>query len=209
MHAQLASAWHSSLYHTQLLVWSVLRCPAVMLGVFGYVLSHELPGVLRHYVCGELFVVRRSANTCIASQHACLPLHACLRSLGRLHMQQISRTSSLDAACRLAKGALWLWAQWAMAQAHARSLPFRVWTQHTLLLVDEAMSTFALVAGLALASFITFLMDGPAALLIGALNMQVVPSFDKPWFATSVTDFWGRWVLLSNTPFDGLVHMSQ
>eukprot|EP00878_Enallax_costatus_P021556 GHUV01022828.1.p1 GENE.GHUV01022828.1~~GHUV01022828.1.p1 ORF type:complete len:388 (+),score=71.64 GHUV01022828.1:501-1664(+) len=46
--------------------------------------------------------------------------------------------------------------------------------------------------GIALYAFITFLMDGPAALLIAVLGMRVVPPFDKPWLSTSVGDYWGR-----------------
>ena len=52
--------------------------------------------------------------------------------------------------------------------------------------------------GIALYAFITFLMDGPAALLIAVLGMRVVPPFDKPWLSTSVGDYWGRsvvWVM--------------
>jgi hypothetical protein len=40
--------------------------------------------------------------------------------------------------------------------------------------------------------FITFLMDGPAALASSALGLQLIPSFDEPWLSTSVGDFWGR-----------------
>lgn len=47
-------------------------------------------------------------------------------------------------------------------------------------------------AGLGLYGFITFIMDGPAAFLIGALDMRVAPAFDRPWLATSLADFWGR-----------------
>lgn len=47
-------------------------------------------------------------------------------------------------------------------------------------------------AGLGLCAFISFLMDGPAAVLIAALDMRVVPPFDKPWLSTSLADWWGR-----------------
>ncbi len=46
--------------------------------------------------------------------------------------------------------------------------------------------------GLALYGFVTFIMDGPAALLIALLDMRVAPPFDKPWMSTSLADFWGR-----------------
>jgi hypothetical protein len=40
--------------------------------------------------------------------------------------------------------------------------------------------------------FITLLMDVPGALVSGMLGMRLVPSFDEPWLATSVANFWGR-----------------
>ncbi|WIA30899.1 hypothetical protein OEZ86_000951 [Tetradesmus obliquus] len=45
---------------------------------------------------------------------------------------------------------------------------------------------------LALYGFITFLMDGPAALLISVLGLKVVPPFDRPWAAANLGDFWSR-----------------
>ncbi len=33
----------------------------------------------------------------------------------------------------------------------------------------------------ALYSFVGFIMDGPAALLVGALGLELVPTFDQPW----------------------------
>jgi D-alanyl-lipoteichoic acid acyltransferase DltB (MBOAT superfamily) len=50
-----------------------------------------------------------------------------------------------------------------------------------------------LLAGLALYGFITFLMDGPAALLISVMGLKVVPPFDKPWLSQSLADFWSRY----------------
>jgi hypothetical protein len=49
-----------------------------------------------------------------------------------------------------------------------------------------------LLPGLALYGFITFLMDGPAALLMSGLGLKVVPPFDKPWLSESLADFWSR-----------------
>jgi hypothetical protein len=48
-------------------------------------------------------------------------------------------------------------------------------------------------AGLGLASFISFLMNGPAAVLTSLAELDVVPPFDKPWMASSLADFWGRY----------------
>lgn len=35
-------------------------------------------------------------------------------------------------------------------------------------------------------------MNGPAAVLTGLAELDVVPPFDKPWMSTSLADFWGR-----------------
>jgi hypothetical protein len=40
------------------------------------------------------------------------------------------------------------------------------------------------------------MMEGPAALLIAALGLEVVPPFDKPWLSESLADFWTRCELL-------------
>ncbi|GFR44080.1 hypothetical protein Agub_g5240 [Astrephomene gubernaculifera] len=41
-------------------------------------------------------------------------------------------------------------------------------------------------------SFVGFLMDGPAALAVEALELPLVPTFDEPWKSCSLADFWGR-----------------
>jgi hypothetical protein len=40
--------------------------------------------------------------------------------------------------------------------------------------------------------FVSFLLDGPAAVVSAALGMPLIPSFDEPWLSTSVADFWAR-----------------
>jgi hypothetical protein len=67
--------------------------------------------------------------------------------------------------------------------------------QHTLLMCATGLSpaaAAAAAAGLALYGFITFLMDGPAALLIAVMGLKVVPPFDKPWLSETLADFWSR-----------------
>ncbi|GIL54911.1 hypothetical protein Vafri_10609 [Volvox africanus] len=44
----------------------------------------------------------------------------------------------------------------------------------------------------ALYAFVGFLMDGPAALALEALGLQLIPTFDHPWMSSSLADFWGR-----------------
>lgn len=41
-------------------------------------------------------------------------------------------------------------------------------------------------------------MNGPAAVLTSLAELDVVPPFDKPWMATSLADFWGRYALLGH-----------
>ncbi|EFJ41473.1 hypothetical protein VOLCADRAFT_121638 [Volvox carteri f. nagariensis] len=41
-------------------------------------------------------------------------------------------------------------------------------------------------------SFVGVLMDGPAALAVEALGLQLIPTFDQPWLSSSLADFWGR-----------------
>jgi hypothetical protein len=48
-------------------------------------------------------------------------------------------------------------------------------------------------AGAALASFISFIMYGPAAVLTTLAELDVVPPFDKFWMSSSLPDFWGRY----------------
>lgn len=60
-------------------------------------------------------------------------------------------------------------------------------------LVCVALSVLLLLrTGLALCSFISFIMNGPAALLTNLADLDVVPPFDKPWLSTSLADFWSR-----------------
>ncbi|KAF8068287.1 ASAT1 [Scenedesmus sp. PABB004] len=77
----------------------------------------------------------------------------------------------------------------------------RSFAVNTVMLVTMAttLATFDLplllkyyIYGLGLYGFITFLMDGCAAPLIGLADMQVVPPFDKPWMSVSLADFWTR-----------------
>lgn len=49
------------------------------------------------------------------------------------------------------------------------------------------------ITALALCSFVSFLMNGPAAVLTSLAELDVVPPFDRPWMSTSLADFWSRW----------------
>lgn len=40
--------------------------------------------------------------------------------------------------------------------------------------------------------FICLMMDGPASFLVPVLGFDIIPTFDPPWLATSMADFWGR-----------------
>jgi hypothetical protein len=44
----------------------------------------------------------------------------------------------------------------------------------------------------ALYSFLGLLMDGPAAFFLSLVNIQILPTFDRPWLSSSLSDFWGR-----------------
>lgn len=48
------------------------------------------------------------------------------------------------------------------------------------------------VYAFALCSFVSFLMNGPAAVLTSLAELDVVPPFDRPWMSTSLADFWSR-----------------
>eukprot|EP00775_Hariotina_reticulata_P010019 gene10019-10174_t len=45
---------------------------------------------------------------------------------------------------------------------------------------------------LGLYAFISFVMEGTAAALMGLLSLEVVPPMDQPWKSTSIADFWSR-----------------
>jgi len=49
-----------------------------------------------------------------------------------------------------------------------------------------------LPAVLGLYGFITFVMEGTAAVLMVLLGLEVVPPFDQPWRSISIADFWSR-----------------
>ncbi|KAG2496338.1 hypothetical protein HYH03_005568 [Edaphochlamys debaryana] len=56
-------------------------------------------------------------------------------------------------------------------------------------------------------AFVGFLMDGPAAVAVEALGLQLVPTFDQPWRSTSLADFWGRrWNITTSSVLRTLVY---
>ncbi|KAG2429867.1 hypothetical protein HXX76_010647 [Chlamydomonas incerta] len=55
--------------------------------------------------------------------------------------------------------------------------------------------------------FVGFLMDGPGAVAVEALGLQLVPTFDAPWLSTSLADFWGRrWNITTSSVLRTLVY---
>ncbi|KAG2437101.1 hypothetical protein HYH02_011359 [Chlamydomonas schloesseri] len=56
-------------------------------------------------------------------------------------------------------------------------------------------------------AFVGFLMDGPGAVTVEALGLQLVPTFDAPWLSTSLADFWGRrWNITTSSVLRTLVY---
>eukprot|EP00198_Chlamydomonas_reinhardtii_P003257 XP_001692593.1 predicted protein [Chlamydomonas reinhardtii] len=56
-------------------------------------------------------------------------------------------------------------------------------------------------------AFVGFLMDGPGAVAVEALGLQLVPTFDAPWLSTSLADFWGRrWNITTSSVLRTLVY---
>ena len=63
--------------------------------------------------------------------------------------------------------------------------------------------------GLVLYALLSLIMDGPAALVIGATGLRVSPHFDRPWRSTSVASFWSkRWDLAAGNTLRQLVYDS-
>ncbi|KXZ53650.1 hypothetical protein GPECTOR_6g567 [Gonium pectorale] len=60
---------------------------------------------------------------------------------------------------------------------------------------------------LGLYSFVGFLMDGPGAVAVEALGLQLVPTFDQPWLSSSLSDFWGRrWNITTSSVLRTLIY---
>ncbi|KXZ53651.1 hypothetical protein GPECTOR_6g568 [Gonium pectorale] len=56
-------------------------------------------------------------------------------------------------------------------------------------------------------SFVGFLMDGPGAVAVEALGLQLVPTFDQPWLSSSLSDFWGRrWNITTSSVLRTLIY---
>ncbi len=53
-----------------------------------------------------------------------------------------------------------------------------------------------LCAAFGLVGFLGLLMDGPASIVTGLIGLKIIPTFDQPWFSSSLADFWGRCVCL-------------
>ena len=67
--------------------------------------------------------------------------------------------------------------------------------------VKEILQAFAIY------SFLGFLMDGPAALVLGYLGVKIIPTFDQPWLSSSLSDFWGRrWNITTSHMLRALIY---
>ncbi|PNH08288.1 Acyl-CoA--sterol O-acyltransferase 1 [Tetrabaena socialis] len=56
-------------------------------------------------------------------------------------------------------------------------------------------------------AFVGFLQDGPAAVAVEALGLQLGPTFDQPWLSSSLADFWARrWNIPTATCLRTLVY---
>ena len=75
--------------------------------------------------------------------------------------------------------------------------------------IHNAHAHLCLPPGLALYALLSLIMDGPAALVIGATGLRVSPHFDRPWRSTSVASFWSkRWDLAAGNTLRQLVYES-
>lgn len=55
-------------------------------------------------------------------------------------------------------------------------------------------------AALGLVGFLGLLMDGPAAFATSVLRLRIIPTFDQPWYSSSLADYWGRrWNISTST----------
>eukprot|EP00877_Chromochloris_zofingiensis_P012585 jgi/Chrzof1/7580/Cz02g29020.t1 len=63
---------------------------------------------------------------------------------------------------------------------------------YLLVVMDMPKVVKIYIYALGLYGFVSFIMEGPAAIIVGLLRIELVPPFDKPWLATSLADFWGR-----------------
>ncbi|EFN57210.1 hypothetical protein CHLNCDRAFT_143650 [Chlorella variabilis] len=106
---------------------------------------------------------------------------------------------------RLSEDAGSLNAMLAAWLAKNAGIAFLVWLlQHPL---PGLLESF--VYGLALYALLSLIMDGPAALVIGATGLRVSPHFDRPWRSTSVASFWSkRWDLAAGNTLRQLVYDS-
>lgn len=139
--------------------------PAVVLSVLAYLLAEvPLPVAVKHYVYGEWHGSRVPR------------VHWCCRSRRWLWQNQIRRRNNSPSMQLVA----------AITYEHhalnSRCCPALCCaTPHTC------------ITALALCSFVSFLMNGPAAVLTSLAELDVVPPFDRPWMSTSLADFWSRW----------------
>jgi hypothetical protein len=58
-------------------------------------------------------------------------------------------------------------------------------------------------------TFLGLLMDGPASLAAALIGLRIAPHFDKPYLASSLTDFWSRrWNLTAGNALRFMVRAS-
>ncbi|GLC67260.1 hypothetical protein PLESTF_000534500 [Pleodorina starrii] len=66
-----------------------------------------------------------------------------------------------------------------------------------VLLYEQYRETMPLVLKHYVLAFVIYamsgiIMDGPAAVVVEALGLEVLPTFDQPWMSASLSEFWGR-----------------
>mmetsp|Transcript_5271 Transcript_5271/g.12400 ORF Transcript_5271/g.12400 Transcript_5271/m.12400 type:complete len:339 (-) Transcript_5271:126-1142(-) len=64
-----------------------------------------------------------------------------------------------------------------------------------------------LILAFGMVGFLGVIMDLPASLVCSALGMKIIPTFDQPWFSTSLADFWGRrWNITTSSVLRTVIH---
>lgn len=75
-----------------------------------------------------------------------------------------------------------------------------------VLCLEPPVPIKSFVMVVALYALLSFLMDGPGAIITVLIGLKVSPHFDRPWLATSITSFWSeRWDLAAGNMLRTLV----